>query len=386
MRKLNLEQFKSGESRKGYKYRYFVPSKINAEWSWESPVLSQFLEQTALKLGELNSFARLVPDIDLFIELHLTKEAVISSRIEGTRTEINEAMLPEAEVNPERRDDWQEVRNYVEALNYSIAEMKKLPLSCRLLRGAHQKLMQGVRGEGKLPGEFRKSQNWIGGLSIADAKFVPPSYELVADLMTDLENFLHNDDLGVPQIVRAAIAHYQFETIHPFLDGNGRIGRLLITLQLISAGILDKPLLCPSVFFDRDRNLYFDRLTEVRVKNDLFSWVQYFLVGVEQTASEATKALTEVLALKKSAEENIFQNFGKRSSSGINLLYHLFSTPTVTVDAVAQLCDVSFRPASELTKLMIKAGLLKEITGQSRNRVFVFEPYLRIFSDKKVAN
>ena len=247
---IELEKYKAGHFEKQSGYKYFVPNGINDEWVWKTPVINRLIEKAAIKLGELNSFARLVPNIDLFIQLHVTKEAVISSRIEGTQTNMDEALLPFEEVSPERRNDWQEVNNYIRAINEAIVELQKLPISSRLLKDTHQTLLQSVRGEHKLPGTYRTSQNWIGGNSLADAVFIPPAHQLVSELMGDLEKFLNNDEINVPALVRIAIVHYQFETIHPFLDGNGRIGRLMITLFLVSEGILDKPLLYLSLYFE----------------------------------------------------------------------------------------------------------------------------------------
>lgn len=234
------------------------------------------MEKAAVKLGELNSYARLAPDIDLFIQLHVTKEAVASSRIEGARTHINEAILQEADIEPERRNDWKEVNNYIQALNTAIEELNTLPLSSRLLKQTHATLLQSVRGEHKLPGEFRSSQNRIGGNSLADAAFIPPHHRYVPELMGDLENFLHNERIQIPALIRIAIAHYQFETIHPFLDGNGRIGRLMITLFLVSEGLLEKPLLYLSNYFEKNKSLYYDNLTVVRSKSDILQWLKYF--------------------------------------------------------------------------------------------------------------
>ncbi len=251
---ITLESYRAGEYRKSYQYSYFLPDLINDRWQWTSTEINHLLEKAAVKLGELNSFARLVPNMDLFIQLHVTKEAVLSSRIEGTQTNIDEALLPETEIIPGRRNDWKEVNNYIAALNEAIAVLKQLPISSRLLKQTHKTLLNSVRGEHKMPGEFRTSQNWIGGASVADATFIPPHQDHVPDLMSDLEKFLHNEDNPLPDLVRVAIAHYQFETIHPFLDGNGRIGRLLITLYLVSAGVLEQPLLYLSVFLKKTNN------------------------------------------------------------------------------------------------------------------------------------
>lgn len=375
-----LEKYESGHREKGMGgYSYFVPTEINDQWHWNNPEINSLLEKAAVKLGELNSFARLVPNIDLFIQLHITKEAVVSSRIEGTQTKIDEALLPEEDIQPERRNDWKEVNNYIKALNQAIAELKKLPISSRLLRNTHAILLDSVRGENKQPGEFRTSQNWIGGSSPADAVFVPPHHQYVAPLMGDLENFLHNDDISVPALIRIAIAHYQFETIHPFLDGNGRIGRLLITLFLVSSGILDKPLLYLSTYFEKNKSLYYDNLTFVRTKNNMAQWLKYFLVGIEQTSTEAVQTLSRVLELKVEMEEKITNKFGRKVHSAMTLLNQLFVKPVVHVGDVKEISGLSKKAANDLVADFEEAGILKELTGQSRNRVFAFARYLDLF-------
>ncbi|MGZ0019791.1 Fic family protein [Nitrosomonas sp. wSCUT-2] len=378
---IQLEQYQSGHYQKGYEYRYFLPSTINDEWVWQTPQINLLLEKAAVKLGELNSFARLVPNIDLFIQLHVTKEAVVSSRIEGTKTNIQEAVLPESEILPEHRNDWREVQNYTQALNQAIGHLQTLPLSSRLLRQTHAILLQNVRGEHKLPGEFRTSQNWIGGHSLADAVFIPPHHQYVNELMGDLEQFLHNRAIHVPALIRIAIAHYQFETIHPFLDGNGRIGRLLITLFLVSEGILDKPLLYLSSYFEKDKGLYYDNLMWVREKNDMLQWLKYFLVGIEQTANLAVNALSRIISLKAGLEQNLQTSFGRRTASAQRLLNALFTHPAIRIEEVQKICDLSYKAANELVAQMREHGILREITGQSRNRVFIFADYLAVFSD-----
>jgi Fic family protein len=377
---IELEKFKSGiyqNSPSGYKF--FMPNKINDNWSWNNQQINSLLEKAAIKLGELNSFARLVPNIDLFIQLHVTKEAVVSSRIEGTQTQIDEALLSEEEISPERRNDWREVNNYIKALNGAIKELKNLPISSRLIKQTHATLLNTVRGAHKQPGEFRISQNWIGGNSPADAVFVPPHHEYVNELMGDLENFIHNEEINVPALIRIAIAHYQFETIHPFLDGNGRIGRLLITLFLVDQKILNKPLLYLSSWFEKNKGLYYDNLTFVRTKNDMTQWLKYFLAGVAKTAETATETLSNVLRLKADHEKAINLIFGRRSHNASILLNHLFENPIVYVRQVEKITGLSYKAANSLVSDFIKNGILKEMTGQSRNRVFSFEKYLRLF-------
>lgn len=374
-----IEKFEAGHLEKGANYRFFVPSEINRQWIWEDASLNILLERASIKLGELNSFARLVPNIDLFIELHVTKEAVVSSRIEGTQTNINEALLPEEEIKPERRNDWQEVQNYTDALNHAIKQLDKLPLSSRLLRQAHKILMQGVRGENKLPGEFRTSQNWIGGATLADAVFIPPAHHYVNPLMSDLENFLHNRDIHVPALIRIGIAHYQFETIHPFLDGNGRIGRLLITLYLVSENILEKPLLYLSVFFEKNKILYYDNLNRAREKNDLLQWLKYFLVGVEETAAKAVQTLTAVMELRSTIEKDIHDKLGRRGNSALILLAYLFRNPVINVKNVEAACQLSAKAANDLVKAFEENKWLKKMGNSERYRRFVFEPYLSLF-------
>ncbi len=379
---ITLDAYRAGEVRKAYQYSYFLPSPINDNWQWISPAINQQLEKAAVKLGELNAFSRLVPNIDLFIKLHVTNEAVLSSRIEGTQTNMDEALLPEAEISLERRDDWKEVNNYIRALNTAIDELKTLPVSSRLIRQTHAILMASVRGEYKAPGEFRISQNWIGGASLVDATFIPPSHEHVPELMGDLEKFLNNDQLQIPALIRIAIAHYQFETIHPFLDGNGRIGRLLITLYLVAAGVLDRPLLYLSAFFEKNKGLYYDNLTFVRTRNDMQQWLKYFLVGVEETATEASNTLSRILQLKIDIETTIHDHFGRRAPSATLLLNHLFKEPVISVDDAAQVLKTTYRPANQLIAALSQHQIVNEVTGHSRNRLFVFSPYLRIFDSK----
>ena len=379
---IQLEKFKSGHFEKHPTgYTFFNPSLVNSDWTWEDQSINVLLERAAVKLGELNSYARLVPNIDLFIQLHVTKEAVDSSRIEGTQTQMDEALLDEEDVNPERRDDWMEVRNYSSALNFALKELEQLPISSRLIKATHRHLLSSVRGEHKLPGEFRSSQNWIGGASLLDAVFIPPHHERIPELMSDLEKFLHNEHAKVPSLIKIGIAHYQFETIHPFLDGNGRIGRLLITLFLVDQKIMEKPLLYLSTYFERNRGLYYDNLTNVRTKNDMIQWLKYFLNGVAVTAEKSSRTLTAILELKARHELQSHKNFGKRSASATILMHHLFKRPVIQVNQAEELLGSSYKAANDLISDFVQAGILVEKTGQSRNRIFVFEEYLELFKN-----
>ncbi|REL24832.1 Fic family protein [Rhodohalobacter sp. SW132] len=376
---MDIETFKWGSWRQGNEYKYYLPEKINQPWKWDNSDINILLEEASMKLGELNSYARLVPNIDLFIQLHVTTEAVISSRIEGTQTNIDEALLPEEDVAPERRQDWQEVRNYTEALNTAIKSLESIPISSRLIRQTHGTLLSGVRGEHKLPGDFRASQNWIGGATLKDAVFIPPDHPHINNLMSDLEKFIHNEKIHVPDLIKIGMVHYQFETIHPFLDGNGRIGRLLITLYLVSRGIMDKPLLYLSKFFERHKGVYYDNLMRVRENNDMIHWLRYFLIGVRDTAIEAADTLGAVLQLKNDIEAKIRDQWGRRTRSALNLLEHLFVNPVVQIKDVQKVCGLSAKAAGNLVQSFEDAGFLNEVTGQSRNRMYLFSPYLDKF-------
>lgn len=378
---MNIETYDWGSNRTGRDYEYYLPNSINLPWKWEQASINKLLEEASMKLGELNSFARLVPNIDLFILLHVTTEAVVSSRIEGTQTNIDEALLDEEDVAPGRRDDWQEVQNYTKALNTAIEELKNLPISTRLICDTHRILMDGVRGERKQPGEFRNTQNWIGGASLRDAIFIPPDHPHVNDLMSDLEKFIHNDQLNVPDLIKIGMVHYQFETIHPFLDGNGRIGRLLITLYMVSNGILDKPLLYLSKFFEKHKGTYYDNLMRVREKNDMAHWIKFFLVGIRDTAIDASNTLSSILLLKNELEVQIKDNWGRRTDSAFALLEHLFRQPVVEIKKVQKVCGLSAKAAGDLVKSFEDAGILKERTGQSRNRSYSFDLYLKKFRE-----
>jgi Fic family protein len=377
---MDIKEFKSGEYRRGYEYQYFLPEKINHGFYWTDELINEMVETASLRLGELNSFSRLVPDTDMFIMMHIFKEAVVSSRIEGTQTNIEDALIEEKDIEPEKRDDWNEVQNYIKAMNSAIEELKTLPLSNRLIKNTHAILLSSGRGVMKNPGEFRQSQNWLGGATLADAVFIPPAHTELPELLSDFEKFLHNADIKIPNLIRIAIAHYQFETIHPFLDGNGRIGRLLITLYLVSRGILDKPMLYLSEYFEKNKSLYYDNLTLVRTKNDLGQWIKFFLAGVIQTAGNAATTLQKIIELKASTEKERVLTLGKRSKYGIDLLHSLFKKPLMSVKEIQLVTGLSPKAANDLTQAFVDQKILRETTGFQRNRMFAFYDYINLFN------
>ncbi len=373
-----MKTFVAGKYKQHRGYRSFTPSFVS-HFAWENPQINIQIEQTARLLGEFNAYAVLVPDVDFSIPMSVAKEAVNSNRIEGTKTELDEAVLSQDEVAPERRDDWHEVQNYIRAMNFAIAKLPELPLSTRLLRDAHKILLSGVRGRHRAPGEIRRSQNWIGGSSLSDALFVPPSAEEVPELLSDLEKFWHNRTLQVPTLIKIAITHYQFETIHPFLDGNGRCGRLLIVLQLIDAQMLKKPVLYMSSFFEKHRSSYYDSLSAVRESNDLEQWIAFFLNGIAETAWHGIKTFKAIISLREEYDESISKLGSRPAKNAQKLLRFMYAKPIVSVSEVERELEMSFASANRLLKSLTELGVLKEITGFSRNRLFVLEKYLALF-------
>lgn len=376
---MKINEFKAGTLQEGYQYQFFLPELINHPFTWDDAELNALLEKASMRIGELKAFARFIPDADMFIKMHVVKEAVVSSKIEGTRTNMEDALMDVQEINPEKRDDWQEVNNYITAMNEAIAALSDLPLSNRLFKKTHATLMQGVRGELKTPGEYRQSQNWIGGATLTDAVFIPPIHSAVSDLMSDLENFLHNESNRIPHLIKIAIAHYQFETIHPFLDGNGRLGRLMITLYLVSNDILERPLLYLSDFFEKNRTNYYDKLMAVRQKNDLRQWLVFFLVGLIETSEKAIATLQGIVSIKEELLVSIYQLAGKRATNAHKLLIHLFSNPILQTKDVEQVCQISPKAAGDMIALFMELNILAELTETQRNRVFIFSRYMNLF-------
>lgn len=375
---MDIDKFKSGVFLNQYDYKSFSPSKVELEWIISNPEINLLLSEANRLLGELNAFSQISPNVDFFIAMYATKEANISSKIEGTQSTFEEVLLPRELIEPNKRGDWQEVQNYIAAMNFAIERLKKLPLSNRLLKETHKILMSGVIGEYKQPGEFRKSQNWIGGNSIKNAIFVPPHDSEVLELMSDLEKFLNNTEIQVPHLLKIAISHYQFETIHPFLDGNGRLGRLLITLYLVSFKLLEKPTLYLSSYFEKNKTDYYDRLMLVRLKSDLTQWVKFFLQGVIEISKQSKETFQKMIELREEMQNKTL-GLGKRIQSADKLLNVLYRNPIVTASDVCEKLEISPPTANSLLKEFTSLGILEEKTGFKRNRIFYFKDYLRLF-------
>jgi Fic family protein len=373
-----MEKYKSGQYiNQGY-YKSFQPDFINKQLQVDNMEVMQLLSEADRELGRLDMFSKYIPNIELFISMHVLKEATQSSKIEGTQTKIEEALLEKEDIPLDKRDDWEEIQNYIKAMEWAVNELKHLPFSSRLIRGAHKILLQGVRGEKKQAGEFRNSQNWIGGATLNDAIFIPPVHTAVPELMGDLEKFLHNDEIFLPELLRIGLAHYQFETIHPFLDGNGRVGRLLIPLYLVSKGILQKPILYLSDFFEKNRKLYYDNLMIVRDKSDIGQWYKFFLVGIIQTSRKGIKTFDSILQLQKQIDLDN-QSLGSRAANGKKIIDYLYKRPVINAEKVSEIAEISMPSAYKLIQDLEKMNILKETTGGQRSRMYVFDNYLKLF-------
>jgi Fic family protein len=373
-----MKSFESGQYVQQYQYKSFQPNSINREWIVDDMELQKLLGQADRELGRLDMYSDYIPNIDLFIQMHVLKEATQSSKIEGTQTTMEDALLDREDIAIDRRDDWEEVQNYLAAMNEAIEKLKVLPFSSRLARETHKTLLQGVHGENKQPGEFRVSQNWIGGAMIRDAVFIPPVHTSVNDLISDIEQFANDDVRYFPELLKIALIHYQFETIHPFLDGNGRVGRLLITLYLVSKGILKRPVLYLSDFFERNRTHYYDNLMRVREKNDLSQWFKFFLVGIIETANNSIDTFDNILQLQKEVEAKI-QTLGSRAANAQKVLNSLYQRPIIDADRVSKAAEVSPASAYKLIADFERLEILAEITGRKRGKTYLFSSYFRLF-------
>lgn len=362
-------------------YTAFVPTPLppNPPIKYDGDLIGK-LSAASEALGRLDGLAQTLPNPDLFVAMYVRREAVLSSQIEGTQSTLNDVLAYELE--PGRRDlpaDVEEVVNYVRAMNYGLDRLTQLPLSLRLLREIHAKLLSTGRGSTKDPGEFRRTQNWIGpdGLSLRDATFIPPPPAEMADALGELEKFLHSGH-DLPPLVECALAHAQFETIHPFLDGNGRVGRLLIAFILVHRGTLHRPLLYLSYYLKRHRAAYYDRLTAVREDGDWEGWLSFFFTAVSETAEEAVGSARAIVNLR---DRHLVVARDAAGGNGVKALELLFQRPLIDVKVLADEIDVTFATANRVIEALQAVGMVDEITGGRRNRVFRYTPYLVLFSE-----
>ena len=357
-------------------YKAFIPTPLPPEPSiaWDEE-LQNLLSKADMALGRLDGIATILPNPDLFVAMYVRKEAVLSSQIEGTRATLLDIF--DYETTGEMAKDVDEVVNYVRAMNRGLERLRTLPLSLRLIREIHEELLKGVRGEHRTPGEFRTSQNWIGppGSTINNALFIPPPPHEMSAAMGDLEKFIHKGD-NLPALVKNALIHAQFETIHPFLDGNGRVGRLLIAFILTHDDILKRPLLYLSYYFRRNRQEYYDRLNNIRNKGDWEGWLKFFLTGVYEVSKQAAETAQKIIALQERDRARVFH-----SPNGLKLVDHLFLNPLVTIHEIRRLTGISHATASRLTKQLIELGILDEITGYARNQKFLYKEYFNILKE-----
>ena len=357
-------------------YAAFVPAPLPPELRYEAGLVLA-LSRADAALSELSGLGRQLPNPNLLIAPYVRREAVLSSRIEGTRASLSDLLLDEAEVEPSRDGDVREVRNYVEALEYGLERLRDLPLSLRLVRELHERLMRGVRGDLATPGEFRRSQNWIGpaGSTPATAPYVPPPPDQMMDCLANWESFLHDREL-FPDLVQCAVMHEQFEAIHPFLDGNGRVGRLLITLFLVERGRLSQPLLYLSDYIEAHRRDYYESLQRVRTEGDWPGWLRFFLAGVEETARSAVRQASRLMDLRETYRQRL-----NRRPNALRLLDELFANPYLTAARAARVLGVSGPTARQAIAVLREEGLLAEMTGRSWGRVYLARPILEAIED-----
>lgn len=375
-----MRNFKSGNIvNLGY-YKCFIPEMIHRQWIIDDMELIQLLSEADRQLGKLDMYSNYIPNIDLFISMHVTKEATQSSKIEGTQTNIEEALLDKEDIPLDKRDDWEEIQNYINALQWAVKALETLPFSTRLIRDTHKILLQGVRGEKKQPGEFRTSQNWIGGNNINNALFIPPAHTYIADLMGDIELFLHNEKIYFPELLKIALVHYQLETIHPFLDGNGRIGRLIIPIYLVSKDILKKPILYLSDFLENNRRIYYEKLMIAREKNDINQWFKFFLSGIIETSKKEINTFDGIMNLQKENDIKI-QQFGSRAANAQKIINYLYQKPVINAETVSKITNISMPSSYKLINEMEKINVLKEITGYQRGRNYIFNDYINLFKN-----
>lgn len=366
-------------------YRAFLPHNLppNAPPIVFDDELRNLLSRADRALGRLDGSIEALPNAELFVFMYVRKEAVLSSQIEGTQASLGDVLEVEAKIfDPTRPDDTEEILNYVAALNHGLRRLEELPLSLRLIREIHARLMQGVRGQHATPGEFRRSQNWIGhaGASLQDATFVPPAPTDLPALLGAFESYLHsNDDL--PLLVRLGLIHAHFETLHPFLDGNGRMGRLLITFCLCERGTLTKPVLYLSHYLKRHRLRYYELLQAIRDEGAWEPWLKFFLTGVAEVATEASDTARRIVQMREGHRSQLVETLGKGTANGLKFLESLYQRPIFTVAVVSNYLSLSTQAANTLTERLVDLGLVTEITGNRRNRIFRYQPYIALFSE-----
>lgn len=369
-------------------YRAFLPAPLPpAPEVRVAGELQRLLSEADRALGRLDGSVQTLPNPDLFVYMYVRKEAVLSSQIEGTQSSLQDLLAAEAHVlGRDIPRDVDEVVNYVRAMKHGLARLGELPVSVRLIREIHAELLHGVRGSRLTPGELRRSQNWIGpgGCTLAEATFVPPPPAEVPIALGALEDFLHRDD-GLPLLVKIGLAHAQFETIHPFLDGNGRVGRLLITFLLCERGVLAKPVLYLSHFFKRHRPAYYERLQAVRDDGDFEGWLAFFLRGVAEVSLEAAATARRILELRETHRRAITDHMGRAAGNGHRVLEWLYEQPIVSVKEVQGLLGTTFAGANQIVQRLTGLGVLREFTGQARHRKFSYDAYVRLFAEEEGA-
>jgi len=373
-----LEDYNAGNYINVNDYKSFIPSKINEEWTWSDSELNNLLFKASLELGNLNGYAMQIPNIDIYIKMHVKVEANKSSRIEGTKTTIDEDLLEKMDVDPEKRDDWQEVQNYVKAMNYGIERIKEIPVCTRLIKEIHGILLKDVRGEHKNPGEYRTSQNWIGGSRPDNAVYVPPIPSEVGNCLSDLEKFINNDKINTPELIKIAMIHYQFESVHPFLDGNGRTGRILIPIYLLSRGIINKPYFYISDYIEKNKNAYYDFLSRVRTQNDMISWIKFFLEATIETAKNARTKFENVVKFTNEMS-NVIMNLPVRPENAKSVIDVLYLEPTINRKILMEKTGLKPTALKSVVNSLLDKKLLVENTGYSRNQIFTFEKYVELF-------
>ena len=365
-------------------YRAFIPASLPPDPPVEiTGELQTLLSQADRALGRLDGSIQTLPHPDLFVLMYVRKEAVLSSQIEGTQSSLQDLLAAEARIfAPNRASDVDEVVNYVGAMNHGLGRLSEMPISIRLIREIHAKLLEGARGSHLTPGELRTTQNWIGpaGCTLHEALFVPPPPHQIAQDMSQLERFIHADT-ELPLLVKIGLAHAQFETIHPFLDGNGRVGRLLITFLLCEQEVLMKPVLYLSWFFKKYRQQYYDELQSVRDAGTWERWLTFFLRGVVEVSGQATDTARRILALREEHRRVITDNFGRAAANGHRVLEHIYEHPVMSVSNVQRLTGTTYTAANNLVARMVNCGILYEFTGQTRNRRFMYQNYIDLFHD-----